>query len=87
MTPPINKRYKKIFGAIVYWFELCLALLISVLGVWGNLNEAIDRSMSKDTLFFQMTWITDKQAIWYSIGYLIPYIILTFCLIYFGIKN
>jgi hypothetical protein len=53
------------FKVILYYVLLILSCLTSSYFIYTNIDEVIKRSAGKYTLFSQMSWLTDKQAVWY----------------------
>jgi NADH:ubiquinone oxidoreductase subunit 2 (subunit N) len=67
-----------------------LLIFSSLLAGWSllvNLQELIGRSSGKDTLFSLMYNLNDKEAILYSIAYLLPLIVLLVAGIRFAVKR
>jgi len=53
------------FKKILYYVLLTLSCLTSSYFIYTNVDEIIKRSAGKYTVFSQMSWLTDKQAVWY----------------------
>ncbi len=72
---------------ILYILFVSTSIIFGLWTSWFNLQEIIDRSLGHDTLFSQMYHLTDKEAISYSVAYLIPLLTLATIGIYFTIKR
>jgi hypothetical protein len=50
---------------ILYYILLTLSFLTSLYLIYINIDEVIKRSSGKYTIFSQMSWLTDGQAVLY----------------------
>jgi len=50
----------------LYYLLWTAAFLISVYFIYINMDEAIKRMTGRNTLFLQMSWLTDRQSVIYS---------------------
>ena len=64
------------FKNILYYVLLTLAALTSIYFIYINVDEIIKRSAGQYTLFSQMSWLTDKQAVLYCSFWTLVFIIL-----------
>ena len=67
---------------ILYYVLLISACLTSSYFIYTNVDEVIKRSAGKYTLFSQMSWLTDKQAVWYCSILTIIFILLLTTIVY-----
>ncbi len=54
-----------VFKRTLYYVLVTLSFLISIYFIYINLDEIIKRSQGQYTIFSQMSWLTDGQAILY----------------------
>src|SRR4051812_44384593 len=53
------------FRQTLYYALLTLSILTSIYFIYLNIDEVIKRSAGQYTIFSQMSWLTDRQAISY----------------------
>jgi hypothetical protein len=83
MKDPI---YTKIIQ-VVYLIFAFLSFLLGLDIAYVNLNEVIERARGNTTIFSQMSWLTNTQAIWYSLAWAILFVTLLITHIYYLIKK
>lgn len=59
MSPSLNLR------TVLYYLLVMVSVMVCVFFAIINTTEVINRRLNHDTLFSQMSWLTDKQAILY----------------------
>lgn len=53
------------FKQTFYFILWAFSILTSVYFIYLNVDEIIKRIARQDTLFYQMSWLTNGQAVWY----------------------
>jgi hypothetical protein len=69
MQTKARTKLGKEFLGVLYFFFVFITAIASLLLLFINGKEIIDRSLGHDTELSQMSWLTDKQAIWYSFAW------------------
>lgn len=66
-----SSAYKKLF----YYVVLTLSVSTIIYFIFNNVDEVINRSRGGYTIFSQMSWLSDRQAIFYCCFLIIIYLI------------
>lgn len=72
---------------IFYHAFLGLAATVVLLFDWMNLNELLKRIQGQATDFSQMSCLSDKEAVLYSIAFVVAFLVLTILLFYSSAKK
>lgn len=55
-----------LFKTTLYYSLLIISCLVGIYFIYIDLNEVIDRISGQTTIFSQISWLTDNEAIFYS---------------------
>lgn len=55
------------FRQSLYWILLVISSVLCIWLIYINVNEIIQRNLGHHTVFSQMSWLTDRQAVLYCV--------------------
>jgi hypothetical protein len=79
----LSTNLKKVF----YYVFLLTTLLLGLYAIYINTTELIERSLNHYTIFSQLSWLTNKEAILYCLGWAIVFTLFLIALLYYFQRN